>query len=325
MSEGQDRTEPERASREEPAAPPAPSTALQRAGDRSLAVPDPLRRYMAEIGRFPLLEAEEEYELAVRFREQGDTAAAYRLATSNLRLVVHIAMDFRRTAVSLLDLIQEGNLGLLQAVRKFDPYRKVRFSAYASWWIRAYMLKYLIDHWSLVRVGTTNARRRLLFNLRREKEQLERQGIRPEPRLLAERLGVPEQDVIDVQQAMGRDLSLDAPLADDSDTPLSATMASPEPPVDEALAEAEFQGALREKMRAFARDLDGRDRDIFESRLIAESPQSLQEIGDRHHITREAVRLRERRIVERLKGFLRRELADFEGLEFLREGSAESA
>ncbi|MGD8375088.1 MAG: sigma-70 family RNA polymerase sigma factor [Acidobacteriota bacterium] len=299
-------------------ASPEPRFALQPAADRSLVVPDPLRRYMAEIGRFALLDAEEEYALAVRFRDEGDRAAAYRLATSNLRLVVHIAMSFRRTAMNLLDLIQEGNMGLLQAVQRFDPYRKVRFSAYAGWWIRAYILKYIIDHWSLVRVGTTNTRRKLLFNLRKEKEALEAQGIKPEPRLLAERLGVPEQEVIEVEQGMGRDLSLDAPLGPESETPLSDRMVLPAPPVDEQLADEEFQTALRESMAAFAGTLDERDREIFDRRLVTDTPETLQQIGDRQGVSREAIRQREQKIIHRLKAFLRQELADFENLEFLR-------
>lgn len=299
-----------------------PTLALERSGERSLEVADPLRRYLAEIGRFALLSAEEERDLAVRIRDYGDARAAYRLATGNLRLVVHIAMDFRRTAVNLLDLIQEGNLGLLQAVQRFDPYRGVRFSAYAGWWIRAYILKYLIDHWSLVRVGTTNTRRRLLFNLRREKEALEAQGIRPEPGLLARRLGVPESEVLEVERGMMRDVSLDAPLSDDTGTHFADLLHSPAAPIDEALAEEEFQTALREKMEAFGEQLEPRDRDIFRSRLLADSPATLQEIGERHGISREAVRQREQRVLERLKDYLRRELEGFREIRIERDEPA---
>jgi RNA polymerase sigma-32 factor len=294
------------------------STALEIATDRSLAVPDPLQRYLSEIGRFALLSPEEEKDLAVRYKEYGDTKAAYRLATHNLRLVVHIAMDFRRTAVSLLDLIQEGNIGLLQAVKRFDPYRNVRLSAYASWWIRAYILKYLIDHWSLVRVGTTNTRRKLLFNLKKEKEALEARGIRPEAKTLAKRLGVSESEVIQVQQGMTRDVSIDAPIGPESETPYSEFMQSGAIPADEAIAEQEFQNTLRQKLDVFGETLDERDRDIFTSRLLAEKPAILQEIGDRHGISREAVRQRERKIVARLKDYLRQELSGFTGLDFLR-------
>jgi RNA polymerase sigma-32 factor len=297
---------------------PEPTTALQTVPDRSLALPDPLQRYMADVGRFPLLNPEEEKELAIRYREYGDSQAAYRMATHNLRLVVHIAMDFRRTAHNLLDLIQEGNIGLLQAVQKFDPYRKVRFSAYASWWIRAYMLKYLIDHWSLVRVGTTNTRRRLLWNLKKEKHALEAKGIKPEPEILAKRLGVSTQELMEVQQGMGRDLSIDEPVSEGGTSSYSDLMASPQPPADEVLADEEFQRALRDKLEAFGDTLDERNGDIFHSRLLSDTPATLQEIGESHGISREAVRQRERKIVQRLKEYLRQELVDFAGLDFLR-------
>ncbi len=297
---------------------PEPTTALQKLPDSSLVLPDTLQRYMADVGRFPLLTPEEEKELAIRYREYGDSQAAYRMATHNLRLVVHIAMDFRRTAHNLLDLIQEGNIGLLQAVRKFDPYRSVRFSAYASFWIRAYMLKYLIDHWSLVRVGTTNTRRRLLWNLKKEKQALEAKGIKPEPEILAERLGVSTKELIEVQQGMGRDLSIDEPISEDGKRSYSDLMASPQLPADEVLAEEEFQQTLRDKLEAFGDTLDERDGDIFHSRLLSDAPATLQEIGESHGISREAVRQRERKIVQRLKDYLRKELADFTDLNFLR-------
>ena len=297
---------------------PEPTTALQKLPDRSLALPDPLQRYMADVGRFPLLSPEEEKDLAIRYREYGDSQAAYRMATHNLRLVVHIAMDFRRTAHNLLDLIQEGNIGLLQAVRKFDPYRSVRFSAYASFWIRAYMLKYLIDHWSLVRVGTTNTRRRLLWNLKKERQALEAKGIKPEPEILAERLGVSTKELIELQLGMGRDLSIDEPLSEDGKGSYSDLMASPQPPADEVLAEEQFQQTLRDKLEAFGDTLDERDADIFHCRLLSDAPATLQEIGENHGISREAVRQRERKIVQRLKDYLRHELADFTDLDFLR-------
>jgi len=294
------------------------STALQTLPEQALVLPDPLQRYMADVGRFPLLSLEEEKALAIRYREYGDSQAAYRMATHNLRLVVHIAMDFRRTANNLLDLIQEGNIGLLQAVRKFDPYRKVRFSAYASWWIRAYMLKYLVDHWSLVRVGTTNARRRVLWNLKKEKQALEDKGIKPEPEILAKRLGVSTKELMEVQQGMGRDLSIDEPVSEGSSSSYSDLMASPQVAADEVLAAEEFQQSLRDKLETFGDTLDERDGDIFHSRLLSDTPATLQEIGESHGISREAVRQRETKIIQRLKDFLRQELADFTGLDFLR-------
>jgi RNA polymerase sigma-32 factor len=302
---------------------PAPSTpelndaapAVEPAST-SLVPSDPLHRYLAEVRRYSLLSAEEEHEMAVRWRRDRDRDAAYRLATGNLRLVVHIAMAFRRATLNLMDLIQEGNIGLLQAVERFDPFRGVRFSAYASWWIRAYILKYIMDHWSLVRVGTTNDRRKLFFNLSREKKRLEAQGIRPEPRLLAERLGVSEEDVIDVQQAVqGRDLSLEAPLRSNPESSLVDVLPAPQPAPDEQAAENEYREALRRKFQEFGQTLKGKELEIFNRRLVAEQPATLQEIGDSYGVTREAIRQIEKRVIDRLRLYLTRELAGFHGIQ----------
>jgi RNA polymerase sigma-32 factor len=299
-------------------APPRPAPSPQPAAaarERSLVPSDPLQRYLAEIRRFPLLTPEEEHDLALRWRRDGDRSAAYRLATGNLRLVVHIALDFRRSTLNLMDLIQEGNIGLLQAVQRFDPFRAIRFSAYASWWIRAYILKFIIDHWRMVRVSTTNARRKLFFNLKREKERLEALGIRPQPRLLAERLGASERDVIDVQRAVeGRDLSIDAPLRGDSDTVLLDVLPSRQAGPDEEVAQAQYRDLLRRKFDEFARTLPDREQEIFRRRLVADEPETLQQIGDSFGVTREAVRQIEKRVVDKLRRYLVRELADVHGV-----------
>jgi RNA polymerase sigma-32 factor len=167
------------------------------AGDRALAPVDPFRRYMAEVRRYPPLSREEEAELARRYRDTGDRDALFRLVTANLMLVVRVALSFRRAARNLLDLIQEGNLGLMQAIERFDPELGNRLPTYAAWWIRAYMVKYLLDNVRMVRVGTTNARRKLLRNLNRERRRLEEQGFEVGPKLLAEHFGVSEEDVRD--------------------------------------------------------------------------------------------------------------------------------
>ena len=161
---------------------------------RDLSHADALQRYMAEVARHPLLTREEEHALAVKFRETGDQQAAYRLVTANLRLVVKIAHEYRRAAFSLLDLVQEGNVGLLQAVQKYDPFRGVKLSSYAAWWIRAYILRYLMDNWRMVKLGTTQAQRKLFFNLRKEQAKLQQEGFETGggPKLLAERLNVTE-------------------------------------------------------------------------------------------------------------------------------------
>ncbi|HDI78764.1 MAG TPA: sigma-70 family RNA polymerase sigma factor, partial [Desulfobacteraceae bacterium] len=180
-------------------------------GEKGVVPYDPLQLYLLEIKKFKLLSREEEIELARRVREHNDKMAAYRLITANLRLVVKIAMDFYRYwNRSLMDLIQEGNVGLIQAVKKFDPYRGIKFSYYASFWIKAYVLKFIMENWKLVKIGTTQTQRKLFFNLAKEREKLMAQGFIPEPKLLAEKLEVKEKDVEEMSQRMGRgEISLD--------------------------------------------------------------------------------------------------------------------
>jgi len=280
------------------------------------ATTDTFRHYLRQVSRFPRLTSEEERELALRYRDLGDPEAAYRLVTANLRLVVHIAMEYRRTFLNLLDLIQEGNVGLMMAVRKFDPLRGVPFSAYAAQWIRAYVLKHLLDHWSIVRVGTTNARRRLFYNLKKERERLDRLGIVAGPKLLASTFDASEQDVIDVSRALSRrDMSLDAPVGDDSERQVWETIPVAQPAPDDAVAQAELRDILRDKIAVFGQTLDERDRYILEHRLVAEEPVTLQVIGDRYSITREAVRLAERKVIAKLRDFLRLELKDLSAFE----------
>ena len=187
---------------------------------KSLVTTDPLQRYLREVSRYDLITREQEIELGKRIQENNDDEAAYMLATANLRLVVKIALEFQRVWMqNLLDLIQEGNIGLMQAVKKFDPYKNVRFSYYASFWIKAYILKFIMDNWRLVKVGTTQNQRKLFFKLNKEKQRLIDQGFEPRPKLLAERLGVPQADVINMEQRLSSwDVSLDEPVKSDSDT-----------------------------------------------------------------------------------------------------------
>ncbi len=292
-------------------APLTKPTDPETAGTSLVPAPDTYRHYLRQVARFPRLSREEEHELAVRYRDCGDPEAAYRLVTGNLRLVVHIALEYRRSFLNLLDLIQEGNIGLMQAVRKFDPLRGVPFSGYAAWWIRAYILKHLIDHWSIVRVGTTNARRRLFYNLKKERDRLDRLGITAGPKLLAETFDASEQDVIDVSQALHqRDVSLDAPVMEDGTRPVWETIPAAAESPDEAVVQGELREILRDKLEAFGATLDDRDRWILDHRLVAEDPVTLQAIGDRFGITREAVRLAEKKIIARLRDYLRTELGD---------------
>src|SRR5512140_940399 len=228
-----------------------------------LAPYDPLRRYLWEISRFGALSREEEQRLATLYHETGDRQAAYRLITSNLKLVVKIAMIYHKVYRNILDLIQEGNLGLMQAIRRFDPGRGTRLPTYAAWWIKAYILKFLLDNSRLVRIGTTNDRRKILMNLNREKRDLEAKGIAPTSKLLAQNLGVNEKDLLDVQQGMsGADISLDAPVAEGSDIRFEDTLNLMEQSIDEKIAQGEFRRLLEEKFKAFSDALSERERVI---------------------------------------------------------------
>jgi RNA polymerase sigma-32 factor len=294
-------------------ADPSPSTALIPRGQRSIALLDPLQAYFNEARRYPLLSREEEHELAVRYREEGDLEAARKLVTSNLRLVVKIAHEYRKAYRHLLDLIQEGNIGLMHAVKKFDPYRGVKLSSYAAWWIRAYILKFILNNWRMVKIGTTQSQRKLFFNLRKEVEKLRSMGIdSPEPKLLAERLDVPEHEVRTMQKRLAaRDLSLDAPLRGEEGSATHLDFVSdPGVTPDEEVADRQLGDLVRQKIRVFGHSLDGREREIFELRTIAEEPLTLQEIGDRYGITRERARQLERRMMDRLRDYLRQELGD---------------
>jgi RNA polymerase sigma-32 factor len=282
--------------------------------DRSLTRYDPLTQYMNEIRRYPLLTREEEHELAVHYTKTGDIEAARRLITANLRLVVKIAHEYRRAHKNLLDLVQEGNVGLMQAVRKYDPYRGVKLSSYAAWWIRAYILKFILNNWRLVKIGTTQAQRKLFFNLRKEKEKLEQLGYAPEAKLLAERLDVSESEVNEMERRLGSgELSLDAPLGRDEEggaTHLDLLESPGETRPDVAAEGDEFRQLLREKLEAFEKTLHGREQTIFHERLHAESPLTLQEIGERYNISRERARQLEKRLTVKLREYLRKELGD---------------
>jgi len=279
---------------------------------------DPLRRYLAEIARFAPLSRDEERDLAVQYRETGDRETAYRLVTSNLKLVVKIAMIYHKVYRNLLDLIQEGNLGLIQAVKRFDPFRGTRLPTYAAWWIKAYILKFLLDNARMVRIGTTNTRRKILMNLNREKRELEAKGIAPTSKLLAENLGVTEEELREVEQGMtGMDVSLDAPLGnEDGDTHYVDTLRLMEQSVDEKIAHGEFREILEKSFAEFAKTLSERDRVILSQRLIADEPETLQQIADRYGISREAVRVAEKKLVGRLKKYMTESFGDVREIEF---------
>ena len=272
----------------------------------SIARLDPLTAYLNELKQYSELSRKEEHRLALKFRKDGDAKAAYALVTANLTLVVKIAMTFKREWENMLDLIQEGNVGLMKAVQNFDPFRGVPLPAYASWWIKAYILKYLLDNWRLVKVGTTNTRRKLLYNLKKEKERLEQNGFSPTTKLLAEHFGVEEQEVIDVETSLGAsDVSINTPLNGDESSWTPANFLTDGKHPGENVVNKLYNETLKDKISAFVSELKKPiEKEIFETRILSESPRSLKEIGDDHKITREAVRQTEQRLMKRLKVYL---------------------
>jgi RNA polymerase sigma-32 factor len=270
--------------------------------------------YLRELRRYPLMTREEEHEVAVRLSKNPDRALAARLVTANLRLVVKIAQEYRRAHNNILDLIQEGNVGLIHAVEKYDPYRGVKLSSYASWWIRAYMLKFILANWRLVKVGTTQPQRRLFFNLRKEREKLEKQGYQVDAKHLAAALDVTEQEVIEMERRLNAsEISLDAPVRSDDqgdrtrgDLVPAASSTRPDLQVEAS----EFGTLLRERLHTFGGMLRDRDLEIFQARLINDEPATLVELADRFGVTRERVRQIESRLKGRLRTYLETELGD---------------
>jgi RNA polymerase sigma-32 factor len=281
--------------------------------DKALIRFDPLQRYLAEISHYKLITRERERELGLKLQEENDPDAAYELVTSNLRLVVKIALEFQRMWMqNLLDLIQEGNIGLMQAVKKFDPYKNVKFSYYASFWIKAYILKFIMDNWRLVKIGTTQGQRKLFFKLKKEKQHLIDLGFDPKPKLLSEKLGVSEREVIDMDQRLdGWDVSLDTPIKEDSDTDRMDFVSSDAESAEDQMAKKEIETLLHNKIDEFKKTLSVRELEIFEVRIFSDSPATLQEIGDKYHISRERVRQVEKNIIKKIKDYLKNELPDF--------------
>jgi RNA polymerase sigma-32 factor len=293
---------------------PAELVPVIQSEERSLVPYDPLQLYLFEIKRYRLLTREEEQDLAKRVQEKKDQKAAYKLVTSNLRLVVKIAMDFHRYwTKGLLDLIQEGNVGLLQAVSKFDPYRGIKFSYYASFWIKAYMLKFIMENWKLVKIGTTQTQRKLFFNLSKERDKLIAQGFNPEPRLLAERLDVKEKEIEEMTLRLGGgEISLSAPVGESGKEVYGSFLPDAQMAADDRLSEMENRELLLEKLGEYRETLSGKELDIFDSRIMAENPVTLQELGNKYHISRERVRQIQEKIIKNIKKWLMEEIPNFE-------------
>ncbi len=271
-----------------------------------------LHRYLQEISQYELLTREETDALAIRFREEGDQDAAYRLVSSNLRLVVKVAMDFQKYWMqNFMDLIQEGNVGLVQATKKFDPYRGVKFSYYAAYWIRAYVLKFIMDNWRLVKIGTTQAQRKLFFSLNKERKLLESQGFDAEPKLIAERLNVKEREVIEMGQRMDNwDVSLESPVRSDSDDEQKSFLPSNGPGIESTVAGKEIKVKLAELLDTLKERLNDKERMILEKRLLTDEPLTLQNIADKFSISRERVRQIEVNLLKKMKKYLEVEMPD---------------
>jgi RNA polymerase sigma-32 factor len=278
-----------------------------------LTTRDPLQLYLREVNRFPLLKPDEEFELARRVQQSGDQEAAFRLVSSHLRLVVKIAMEFqRRWMQNVLDLVQEGNVGLMRAVQKFDPDKGIKFSYYAAFWIKAYILKFIMDNWRMVKVGTTQAQRKLFYNLNKERQRLQAQGFDPDMKTLSERLDVTEEEIIEMDQRLSRkDQSLNATLGEDGTTTHMDFLPALGPGVEETMAQEEVSGLLREHLETIMRTLNDKERDILQQRLLTDSPMTLREIGEKYGITRERVRQIESRLLQKIKDHLSDKIDDF--------------
>ncbi|MFM2162335.1 MAG: hypothetical protein RLZZ383_1847 [Pseudomonadota bacterium] len=293
------------------------TTGIVRSGG---ARDDLLTQYLSEIRRHPLLSPEEERQVALRYHETGDREAARQLVTSNLRLVIKIAFQYHRQWANVLDLIQEGNVGLVEALSRYDPYREIRFSSYAQYWIRAMILRFLLDNFRLVRLGSTRAGRKLFFQLSKERDRLIAEGIDPTEARLAERLGVSTREIQLVDQHMRAPaLSLHAPAGEDEEGRSLAEIVPetvPNNPETNA-ARHEITARVGAKLTAFAATIhDDRERIIWERRLLTADPESLSTLGEEFGVSKERVRQVEARLKKRLKAFLEAELGEEIGFEF---------
>ena len=287
--------------------------AVMPSKEQSLARLDMLQLYMHEVQRHPLLSADEERKLAEDYVATGDVNVAKRLVTANLRLVVKLAFEYRRAYRNIMDLIQEGNIGLMQAVQRYDPSRGVKLSSYAAWWIRAYMLRFILNNWRLVKLGTTQAQRKLFFNLNKEKARLSAMGIEPTHAEIALRLNVDEQDVIEMDHRLSAgDASLDVSVGDSDgrQTTRMDLLPAAAPGPDQLTEGFDLESNLRQHLDTFRATLAGKELIIFDRRLVAEEPITLQELGDEFGVSRERVRQLEARLTGKLRTFLAEVLGD---------------
>lgn len=270
---------------------------------------DQLMIYMQEISKYKLLSREEEEDLVAKLSETGDIEVAKKLVVANLRLVVKIAMEYKSAYKNVMDLIQEGNIGLMKAVSKYNPEKGAKLSYYASWWIKSYILKFILDNFRLVKIGTTAEQKKLFYNLMREKERLQSQGIEPEVKLLSENLGVSEKSIVEMDMRLssyGSEVSLDTPIgeAEGKGTFGDFLEDSRDEGLEENLAYKQGLQILEAQLQEFIKDLRPRDQEIFKKRLLSEVPPSLQSIADEYGVSRERIRQIEARLLEKLKVYM---------------------
>ena len=270
--------------------------------------------YFRDLKKYKLLDREQERVLASRFRLKNDQEALHQLIKGNLRLVVKIAKGFwTGNGTSFTDLIQEGNIGLVQAARKFDPLKKVKFSYYASFWIKAYIHKYLMNNHRSVRIGTTQSQRKIFYNFKKVKNRLLDEGIDPTPEEISKRLNVPQKDLVEMQQRLENpDISLNDPLRSRGHEEIGDKLISSSPSAEEKFVKHQLQALLRENARQFRKDLDSREIEILEHRILAVQPATLKTLGDKYGVSRERIRQVESRIIEKLREFLLKEFPDIE-------------
>src|SRR5438874_5603124 len=274
-----------------------------------------LSRYLAEIRKFPMLEPQQEYMLAKRWREHGDRTAAHRLVTNHLRLVAKIAMGYRGYGLPISEVISEGNVGLMQAVKRFEPEKGFRLATYAMWWIKAAIQEYILRSWSLVKLGTTANQKKLFFNLRKTKSKIsavEEGDLRPDQvKIIARRLGVTEQDVVDMNRRLGGDVSLNAPICEDGDSGEWQDWLVDDVTTNQEtrLAESEEVDNRKQALGEALSVLNDRERRIFEARRLADDPITLEELADEFGVSRERVRQIEVRAFEKVKKAVRHRVA----------------
>jgi RNA polymerase sigma-32 factor len=279
------------------------SNALVTTGTKAITSSDPMTLYLASIRKYPLLTREQEHKLALRYYEHKDPEAAQALVTSNLRFVIKVAAEYSKFGAKLIDLIQEGNIGLMHAVREFNPYRGVRLITYAVWWIRGYIQEYLMKQYSLVRIGTTQTQRKLFYQLQKEKKHLEALGENPDYSELSAKLGISVEEIEQMRNRLsGRDISLDKPLDESTKATLGDLQTNSEiRALDEDLALKEYLTVLKNKLEEIRPELSDREKIILDERLLSDAPLTLQEIGSKYGITREAVRQMETRVLKKIK------------------------